>query len=170
MNLPDLISSHRRLLLGCAAALLAPAVRSAPARAPEVLKLASNGEPMLADGGSWRATYLDFWASWCGPCRLSFPWMNTMQERFAAAGLRIVAVNVDRHETEVQRFLRDRPASFPLLMDPQGELARLFDVAAMPTSMLIAPDRSILFTHQGFREGDGAKLERRIEAALRVRG
>lgn len=160
----------RRSLLAWVAAASATGVHAAPARAPQVLTPTSSGEPLLAPGGNWRATYLDFWASWCGPCRQSFPWMNAMAARHGEAGLRIVGINLDRREADAQRFLRDVPARFALLMDPKGELARLFDVAAMPTSLLVGPDLDIVFTHRGFREGDGEALERRIEALLRGRG
>lgn len=159
----------RRSVLAWTATALAPIAHAAPARAPQVHTLTSSGAPLLVPGGAWRATYLDFWASWCGPCRQSFPWMNRMVERHGGAGLRIVGINLDRREADARRFLRDVPARFELLMDPHGELARLFEVAAMPTSLLVGPALGVLFTHRGFREGDGAVLEGRIEAALEVR-
>lgn len=109
---------------------------------------------------------VDFWASWCAPCKLSFPWMNEMHERLSGAGLRIVAVNLDRREADAQRFLQQIPARFAVAMDPAADTARLLDIPTMPTSMLVAPDRRVLFTHRGFRLDDRADLERRLRGAL----
>ena len=80
--------------------------------------------------------YLDFWASWCGPCRQSFPWMNRMQQRYGAAGLQIVAVNVDQDRAEAEAFLRKLPAAFTVAFDGGGDTPKRWGVRAMPTSVL----------------------------------
>jgi thiol-disulfide isomerase/thioredoxin len=110
--------------------------------------------------------YLDFWASWCLPCRQSFPWMNELQARHAARGLRVVAINVDRERAAAEAFLRDQPARFTVLFDPAGETARSHRVPGMPTSMLIDPQGLLLSRHIGFRMDDRALLEERVRAAL----
>lgn len=135
-------------------------------RVPELTLRASDGQPVLTDGGPARATYIDFWASWCAPCKLSFPWMNEMHERLSGAGLRIVAINLDRREADAQRFLQRTPARFAVAMDPSADTARLLAIPTMPTSMLVTPDRRVLFTHRGFRLEDRADLERRLHGAL----
>lgn len=141
--------------------------------APPLTLRTSTGEPVLPDASAsqpasppWRVLYLDFWASWCGPCRLSFPWMNELQQRHQAAGLRIVAVNLDARPQDAQDFLARVPAHFALAFDPAGESAKAFGLKAMPSSFLIAPDRRVLLAHRGFRADDRAGLERRIAAAL----
>lgn len=164
-------NENRRAYLRAGMALLAAWASPLPGLAsghkvPAIDLRTTLGDVVLADGSPWRATYLDFWASWCAPCQLSFPWMNGMQSRFGPAGLRVVAVNLDRHEAEAKRFLEKTPAFFEVAMDPAAELARRMDVKTMPTSMLIAADRSVVFVHRGFRLEDRANLERRIGAAL----
>ena len=119
----------------------------------------------LVDGKA-RVTYIDFWASWCGPCRQSFPWMNRMQEKFGAKGLRIVAVNLDSKRADAQGFLAQLPASFDLGFDNAGSAARQFGVKTMPSSVLVGPDGKVIAVHHGFREEDEAELEQRIVAAL----
>lgn len=116
--------------------------------------------------GKARATYIDFWASWCGPCRQSFPWMNRMHSKFGPQGLRVVAVNLDAQPAEAQRFLAQWPAQFTLAFDPSAEAARRFGIKAMPSSVLLGADGKVVATHAGFRDDDIAPLEARIAALL----
>ncbi|MEK8035040.1 TlpA disulfide reductase family protein, partial [Ideonella sp. DXS29W] len=129
----------------------------------------ASGQPAvpLFDGKA-RATYIDFWASWCGPCRQSFPWMNRMQSKFGPKGLRVVAVNLDSQPADAQRFLAQSPAQFTLAFDPSAEAARRFGIKAMPSSVLLGADGKVITTHAGFRDEDIAPLEARIAAALGV--
>ena len=163
--------TQRRLALQsllCGAAGGAWPALAAEALVPTIALRASDGHAVLADAGArpWRVTYIDFWASWCAPCKLSFPWMNQMHEQFGAKGLRIVAIGLDRKDSDAQRFLQQSPAKFPLAMDPSGDSAMVLNVQAMPTSLLVAADRRVLFTHRGFRPEDGPGLEAQIKAAL----
>jgi len=150
----------------CAAFGRAAAQPAAVQRLPPIALRASDGEPVLAEGARWKATYIDFWASWCAPCKLSFPWMNQMHDSLAASGLRIVAVNLDRREADAQRFLQQMPARFAVAMDPASDSARLLAIQSMPSSFLVAPDRSLTFQHRGFRLEDRADLEQRLRRAL----
>lgn len=122
-------------------------------------------EPGAASGAQFWL-YLDFWASWCGPCRLSFPWMNRQHDQWQAQGLRIVAVTVDRRREDALSFLRAHPARFEIAFDPQGELARRLDVRTMPTSFLVAPDGRIVHRHEGFTASLGDKAAHSIRQAL----
>ncbi len=110
--------------------------------------------------------YLDFWASWCGPCRLSFPWMNRLHDQWSTKGLRIVAVTVDRKREDALGFLRAKPAQFEIAFDPQAALARTLDVKTMPTSLLVAPDGRIVHRHEGFTASLGDKAARSVQEAL----
>lgn len=164
--------TRRQALPLAASALFAPGLARAQTPTPplpELPLLASDNAPVLAAaaaGNRWRAAWIDIWASWCAPCKLSFPWMNEMHQRYAAQGLRIVAINVDKNPADAQRFLRQHPAAFPLAMDPQASTAKALDAKAMPSSWLVRPDRSVVFAHGGFRLDERAELEARIKAAL----
>jgi thiol-disulfide isomerase/thioredoxin len=125
-----------------------------------------GGQPISIPTAPWKATLVDFWASWCTPCRLSFPWMNRMHERLGASTLRIVAINLDRRRDDALRFLAAHPARFEIALDPAAHSAAALQIQAMPTSMLVRSDGSIGWTHPGFRESDVAGLERRIQEAL----
>jgi thiol-disulfide isomerase/thioredoxin len=127
---------------------------------------AAGQPPVPLFDGKARATYIDFWASWCGPCRQSFPWLNRMQAKFGPKGLRIVGVNLDSQPADAQRFLAQLPAQFTLAFDPSAEIARRFALKAMPSSVLLGADGKVLAVHAGFREEDTGPLEARIAAAL----
>jgi thiol-disulfide isomerase/thioredoxin len=113
-----------------------------------------------------RVVWVDFWASWCVPCRRSFPWLNSMHRRYGPDGLQIIAVNLDKDRALADRFLAEVPAEFALRFDPAGELAKHFGVQAMPSSYLIDTEGNVLATHAGFRTSDTADYEQAIETAL----
>jgi cytochrome c biogenesis protein CcmG/thiol:disulfide interchange protein DsbE len=138
----------------------APALPSRPA----ALRPATTCAALDAPRG--RVVWLDFWAYWCGPCRLSFPWMDAMQSRFGAHGLQVLAVNLDATPEPARRFLAEHPASFAVGFDPSGDTARRFSVKAMPTPVLIGADGRVLATHAGLRDADRDALEATIRDAL----
>jgi len=113
-----------------------------------------------------KLVYVDFWASWCGPCRQSFPWMNEMQRKYGARGLQVLAINLDARRSDAEQFLTRNPAEFGLAFDSRGDSARAIGVKAMPTSVLVGMDGRVLLVHQGFRAEDRDGLEARLVAAL----
>lgn len=113
-----------------------------------------------------KAVYLDFWASWCGPCKKSFPWMNDMQARYGARGLRVIGLNVDQKPADAAAFLEQIAARFDIAFDPKGASPKAYGVKGMPTSILIGPDGRVLAVHSGFRDEQRDELETRIKAAL----
>lgn len=103
-----------------------------------------------------KVVYLDFWASWCAPCRLSFPWMNRIQQTYGRQGLVVIAVDVDHDRALADRFLADNFPQFKIVYDPKGAIATKYNCKAMPTSILIGRDGKIHYVHAGFhpeREG-----------------
>lgn len=125
-----------------------------------------------ADNGFELANYngkvvlLDFWASWCGPCRQSFPWMNDMHTKYSGDGLVIVAINVDNDLAAAQRFLTDYPARFRVHFDEDKSLAREYEVVAMPSSFLIGRDGRVVEKHLGFKVLKQDDYEAAIRAEL----
>jgi len=94
--------------------------------------------------------YLDFWASWCGPCRKSFPWMNKIEAEYKSQGFSVISVNLDANKALATKFLEEIPASFTVIYDPKGKIARHFKIQGMPSSMLIGRDGKIKSRHTGF--------------------
>lgn len=113
-----------------------------------------------------KTVYLDFWASWCGPCKQSFPWMNEMQSRYGAKGFRVVGVNVDQKTDDAKAFLKTTPASFDVAFDQSGKTPKSYAIKGMPTSVLIGPDGKVISVHSGFKNEQRAELETQIQQAL----
>lgn len=113
--------------------------------------------------------YLDFWASWCIPCRKSFPWMNSMQQRFAKQGLKIIAVNLDQEPEKAREFLEKIPAKFTIAYDHEGRSATEYKVKGMPSSYLIDRNGKIVFSHIGFRNQEKHLMEEKIKQLLKSR-
>jgi cytochrome c biogenesis protein CcmG/thiol:disulfide interchange protein DsbE len=113
-----------------------------------------------------KVVLLDFWASWCGPCRRSFPWMNNMQAKYGERGLTVVAVNLDQERADADKFLQRYPAQFTLWYDPTGTLAKTYNVEAMPTSMLLDRQGKIISVHRGFKKKQIDAYEQAIKQAL----
>jgi cytochrome c biogenesis protein CcmG, thiol:disulfide interchange protein DsbE len=111
--------------------------------------------------GKW--VYLDFWASWCTPCRQSFPWMNQMQLKYGSKDFQILAVNLDAKKTDADRFLTQTPANFSLAFDSKAQSAKLMELKGMPTSYLINPQGKLVYIHTGFRNEDRELLESKFK-------
>jgi len=113
-----------------------------------------------------KVVVLDFWASWCVPCRRSFPWMNEMQNKYADEGLVIIAVNLDNQVSEAEAFLQRYPAEFSIYYDHERQLARQYGVEAMPSSFLIGRDGTVVERHLGFKSGKTDDYEAAIVELL----
>lgn len=128
--------------------------------------LSGTGAEVVLPSPQKRWQYVDFWASWCAPCKLSFPWMNDVRESFSKRGIDIVAVNVDVRRNDADRFLKQAeargPLTFSLAFDASGATPKAFAVKSMPSAYLIDPAGRVRWIHRGFREGDGAKIEAEV--------
>lgn len=112
--------------------------------------------------------YLDFWASWCGPCRKSFPWMNKIVAKYKQQGFSVVSVNLDTNKALATKFLDETPADFTVIYDPKGKIARHFKIQGMPSSMLIGKDGKIKSRHTGFYTKKISQYQQEIEQLLAI--
>ncbi|HEX6637914.1 MAG TPA: TlpA disulfide reductase family protein [Steroidobacteraceae bacterium] len=99
-----------------------------------------------------KVVVVDFWASWCKPCRQSIPWLNEMHSRYGNQGLVIVGVNVDASRADAERFLETTPIDFEIVFDPDGALARRYALKGMPSTFVFDRDGQLVATHLGFRQ------------------
>ena len=131
------------------------------------LPLIANGEGTVTESTYLgRVTYVDFWASWCGPCRLSLPALNRLNKEFDAADFGVVAISVDYVDEDALDFLKRYPVDYPVAIDKTGNSGRDFAVAGMPSGYLIGRDGLIRKVHVGFRKGDEALLREQIQALI----
>lgn len=146
-----------RLLTLMAVILCALLAVSSPASA----RVLDSQSPLDLSEYEGRVVYVDFWASWCVPCRASFPFMAQLQEEFGD-DLVIIGINVDEDRQEADAFLSHYAPPFRIIYDPQGELAAYFDVPGMPSSYLYDRQGQFVERHIGFRPAN----EETLRAAL----
>jgi len=116
-----------------------------------------------------KVIYLDFWASWCGPCRKSFPWMNKMQNKFKNQGFTVISVNLDAKKELAEKFLVENPAEFTVIYDAKGLTARHFKIQGMPSSMLIDRYGEVKVAHSGFFTKKVPQYEEEIQQLINTK-
>ncbi|HFB66910.1 MAG TPA: TlpA family protein disulfide reductase [Aeromonadales bacterium] len=113
-----------------------------------------------------KVVYLDFWASWCVPCRESFPWMNQLRRDFKTKDLAIIAVNVDKNPELVAQFLKKYPASFKIMYDAKGEHASYYKLQGMPSSFIFDREGKLVKSHKGFFTKNKQRYEQEIREVV----
>ncbi|MEY3252775.1 MAG: hypothetical protein RL227_1748 [Pseudomonadota bacterium] len=163
----------RRTLLIALPLLLALASGAAPAAvqpqqaAPDfTLKRAEGGNLRLAEQRG-QVVLINFWASWCGPCRVEMPHLNKLHDKYKAGGFMVLGVNIDddpRHgaATAARWGLR-----FPVLLDAEKSVTRTYDLGAMPSTVLVDRDGRIRHLHRGYRDGMELEYERQIRELVK---
>lgn len=125
-------------------------------------------EGKLPETTKGKVVLIDFWASWCAPCKQSFPVMEELHKRYADRGLEIIAINVDENRSEMEAFLKKNAATFLIVRDADQKLVEKAGIATMPSSFLIDREGKVRFVHTGFRGSETKKkYEEEIEALLK---
>lgn len=148
---------NRRGALGLLGALALPAI--------------ARAEHATLDLAAWRGKvlYVDFWASWCAPCRQAFPFMAGLLQRHAGEGLAVVTINQDRQRAAGEAFLRQLDAHLPVIWDADGALGQAWRINAMPTTLVFDRKGTLRLRREGFQPQDLAATRVTVEALLRER-
>ena len=130
------------------------------------LPLLSDGQLVSLSDFKGKIVYVDFWASWCGPCRRSLPLYEALYQRLDSDRFQILAVNLDEDKRDAERFLNRHPVSYPVLLDPDGNSAKAWSVLAMPSSYLIDSEGRLAYIYIGFEVSHMEKIEHDINTLL----
>ncbi len=125
-----------------------------------------QNQPVSLNQFSGKVVYVDFWASWCAPCRTSFPLLNKLQQKLKDQGFEVVAINLDEDPANAEKFLKDFSVTFTILRDRNGEWADKYVVESMPTSFIVDRQGVIQNIHHGFTSDDINELEQKIVQLL----
>ncbi len=135
--------------------------------APDFTLKSRSGENIKLSELRGEVVMLNFWASWCGPCRQEMPLLDALHARYKALGFRLLGVNVDEDSASAQALLDEIPVSFTILFDPKNRLADRYAIEAMPTTILIDRDGRRRYMHLGYLPGYEQDYEREIKALIR---
>jgi thiol-disulfide isomerase/thioredoxin len=139
----------------------------APAPALSMAALEEGGAPVAMAALKGNVVYVDFWASWCVPCRLSMPTLDELYRKNKSRGFAVVGVNKDATTADAKRFLAKVPVGFALARDPADAAAKGFDVKAMPSGYLVDRKGIVRYVHRGFTAETAAALEKEVDSLLK---
>ena len=127
---------------------------------------ASGNKVALADFGG-QVVLINFWASWCGPCREEMPLLNELHQRYAPMGFTMLGVNVEEDSSLADKFLAGTPVEFPVLYDRENAVSKLYDVIAMPSTVIVDRRGQIRYIHHGYEPGNEHDYQDQIRALIR---
>jgi len=107
---------------------------------------------------------INFWASWCGPCRQEMPILDQLYRSYQAAGFTLVGVNVEPSSGDAAKFLKSTPVSFPILFDPDSKVSKLYEVSGMPSTVIVDRTGKVRYVHHGYKPGDEGDYLNQIRA------
>jgi cytochrome c biogenesis protein CcmG/thiol:disulfide interchange protein DsbE len=163
MHLP---ASRTILSLAVVLAIAAPLAAADGKPIPEVTVQDASGAPTALSGLKGQVALIDFWASWCPPCKASFPALDVLAREYAGRGVRVVAVNVDERRRDADMFLAAHPHTLTVLFDPKGAAPLQFGVRGMPSSFVVDRDGVIRFSHVGYAGDIASQYRRELDLLL----
>lgn len=135
--------------------------------APDFTLKSASGSNVRLEDLRGQVVMLNFWASWCGPCRQEMPHLESIFKQYEKFGFTLLAVNVDEDSASADAFLNDVPVSFPVLYDNESVVSKLYSVDAMPTTVLIDRDGKRRFLHRGYKPGYEDGYRSQIKSLIR---
>ena len=135
--------------------------------APDFALKSSSGENLRLSEYRGDVVMINFWATWCGPCRQEMPLLDELYTRYQRVGFNLLGVNIDDDSNRAMDMIRELGVNFPVLFDSRKEVSKMYDVAAMPVTVLIDREGNIRFVHQGYKPGYEEKYLDQVRALLR---
>ncbi len=136
-------------------------------KAPDFTLKSRSGENIRLSDLRGQVVMLNFWASWCGPCRQEMPILEQLHKRYSKLGFTVVGVNVEQDTSKAVAYLRDVKVSFPILYDNTSKVSKLYNVSAMPTTVMIDRNGNMRFKHHGYKPGYEKDYKKQIKQLIR---
>jgi len=147
---------------------------SSPARAnavqapaPDFTLKSQQGDNLKLSELRGKVILINFWASWCGPCRQEMPVLDELYRHYRSLDFTILGVNVEQNSDDARSLLKDVSVSFPVLFDNENKVSKLYDVKGMPSTVLVDRDGNIRYVHMGYKPGTEAEYQTQIRALIR---
>ncbi|MDY0005650.1 MAG: TlpA disulfide reductase family protein [Spongiibacteraceae bacterium] len=129
------------------------AAKTLQGEAPDFTLKSNSGKNLRLSELRGQVVMINFWASWCGPCRQEMPILDALHKRYAKAGFSVLGVNVEQDSGLADQLLKDIPVSFPVLYDPDSVVSKLYAVDAMPSTVMVDRDGRMRYLHRGYKPG-----------------
>src|SRR5580693_2934342 len=159
---------NRLAAIAAALAIALPALAGSAAGPAPPFSLASRsgGDVSLAQYKG-QVVMLNFWASWCGPCRQEMPLLESIYKKYNRMGFTLIGVNVEPDSNAANQWLKQTPVSFPVLYDKDSKVSRMYDVSGMPSTVIIDRKGNLRFLHHGYKPGDESEYLNSIRTLIR---
>jgi thiol-disulfide isomerase/thioredoxin len=159
-----------RLLTACLISLMCVSLAGAAAvkgPAPNFTLKSLGGKNLKLSEMTGNVVLINFWASWCGPCREEMPLLNALHKKYAPLGFTVLGVNVEEDVDGAMSFLKNVPVDFPILLDNTNKVSKQYKVVAMPTTVVVDRDGNMRYLHEGYKPGDEKKYRQMIKKLVR---
>ena len=153
------------ILLACFMNSAGAAAISGPA--PDFTLKSLDGKNLKLSEMAGNVVLINFWASWCAPCREEMPLLNALHNKYQPLGFTVLGINVEEQVDSARGFLEDFPVDFPVLLDNRNQVSQLYEVIAMPTTVVVDRDGKLRFLHKGYKSGDEKKYRDMVKQLIR---
>ena len=136
-------------------------------KAPNFTLKSNTGKNIKLSELRGQVVLLNFWASWCGPCRQEMPLLEKLYKRYSALGFTVLGVNVEEDPRKAKKLLKDIPVSFPILFDTTNKVSRQYKVSGMPSTVMIDRDGNMRYLHKGYKPGDEAQYKKWVKKLIK---
>lgn len=167
---PSTVSRKAHLVLLLVAGVLASTLvygEASKKMAPDFTLKSNSGENLKLSEYRGEVVMINFWASWCGPCRQEMPLLDELYKNYQPLGFTILGVNVEENPQKAKSLLKDIPVSFPVLFDTDNTVSRLYDVVAMPSTVLVDRAGNVRYLHKGYKPGYEQSYQEQIRSLIR---
>lgn len=140
---------------------------SESAPAPDFTLKSNSGKNIKLSELRGQVVMINFWASWCGPCRQEMPILNQLYQRYEPMGFTLLGVNVEEDSGAANKVLREIPVDFPVLYDNKNQVSETYQVRAMPSTILIDRDGKVRYLHKGYKPGYEEDYQKQVRELIR---